>query len=128
MAQKPAQGIARHSQAHPVPGAVDVLAFKCRRSHPQEPGGPRQVGLGQVYEALPAATFGASGLALETQILGATAALADLLELRLQHGDVLLFLGRQLFAQLSFESRWQLPRQLLEMVARAAFHFERGLV
>ena len=54
--------------------------------------------------------------------------LTDLLQLRLEHGDVLFFLGRQLFAQLSFETRRQLPRQLLEMVSRAAFHFERCLV
>jgi hypothetical protein len=54
--------------------------------------------------------------------------LTDLLELHLQHGDVLLFLGGQLRAQLGFESRRNLTRQLLEMVSRAALHFERGLV
>jgi len=127
-AQELAQGMARHPQAHAVARAVDVLAFKCRRGHPQKPGGPREVGFGQVYEALLAATFRSSGLALETQTFGAIAALADLLKLRLEHGDVLFFLGGQFFAQISFEPCRQLPRQLLEMVARAAFHFERDLV
>jgi hypothetical protein len=62
--------MARHSQAHPVAGAVDVLAFKFRGGHPQKSGGPQQVGLGQVHEALLAATFRTSGLAFETKGLG----------------------------------------------------------
>ena len=66
-AQERAQGMARHSQAQAVAGAVDVAAFKCRGGHPQKSGGARQVGFGQVHEALLAATFRASGLALETQ-------------------------------------------------------------
>jgi hypothetical protein len=52
-----------------VARAVDVLALECRGGHPQQSGGQRQVGLGQVHEALLAATLRASGLALETQNL-----------------------------------------------------------
>jgi hypothetical protein len=67
IAQERAQGMARHSQAHAVPGAVDIPALECRGGHPQKSGRARQVGFGQVHEALLAATFRASGLALESQ-------------------------------------------------------------
>jgi hypothetical protein len=69
-AQELIQGMARHSQAHAVVGAVDVPALECRGGHPQKSGRARQVGFGQVHKALLAATFGASGLALESQGLG----------------------------------------------------------
>jgi hypothetical protein len=76
-AQERAQGMARHSQAHAVAGAVDVAALECGGGHPQKGGRARQVGFGQVHEALLAATFRASGLALETQGLGHVSCVRD---------------------------------------------------
>src|ERR1022692_623591 len=54
--------------------------------------------------------------------------LPDLLHLRLQHGDVLVFLRRQLLAKLLFQALWQSGGELAEVVARAAFHLQRRLV
>src|ERR1039458_8732896 len=54
--------------------------------------------------------------------------LPDLLHLRLQHGDVLVFLRRQLLAKLLFQALRQSGGELAEVVARAAFHLQRRLV
>src|SRR5450759_1581454 len=54
--------------------------------------------------------------------------LAQLLQLALQQGDMLLFLRRQFAAEILLQPGWQFVRQLLEMVARALLHLESGLI
>src|SRR5437879_867052 len=53
---------------------------------------------------------------------------ADLLQLALEHRDVLILLGRELLAQVLFETRGQAACEPLEMIARPALHLESGLV
>jgi hypothetical protein len=65
LTQEMALGVARHSQAQQVPGAVHVAALEGCRGHAEEHSHAGKVLFGDIDKAFLAATIGAAGLAIE---------------------------------------------------------------